>query len=146
MPLHRFQRAVFPIQRLAGRALSLVVVIVLHDNVGTAEILAEDGMPQRRARTAMARGQFDQIQMRGPRRIVFKHGAQCAHARVMIRLAHAASANRGLNQQRGVVQVGRALGKPHVGAMHEMTRLITHHALRALPTQQITHGGGCLAQ
>ena len=94
-------RVVRPVKRIAVFVVARTGVIATDDKMRAAVVLANDGVPQRFARTTHAHGKVQQAQLGGLLRILLEHVLVTAHAREMINVAGLGHADHRLNQQIG---------------------------------------------
>ncbi len=106
------------------------------DEMGAAEVLVDDGVPQRFAGTGHAHGQGQQRQHGEVVGEVPADGLVAVHPRVILQIARLGHADRGMQQQMGLDFLGRLQGHLTLHAVHGFAGLKGHHLAPAHLVEQ----------
>ena len=122
-------RIVGTVEVLALAILARAGVVAADDEVRTAVILADDGVPERLARAAHAHGQRQQAEHGGVGRVALQQLLVAAHAGEVVDVAGLGQAHHRLDQQVCIGDAGGAVGQLLVGTVHRVAGLEGDHAL-----------------
>ncbi len=98
-------------------------MVAADDQVGTAMVLANDGMPDGFPRPAHAHGQWQQGEHGGVFRVVGHQRLVAADSGVVIDVARFGHSNDRVNEQIGIRLFGRAQGQFLMRPMHRVSGL-----------------------
>ncbi len=132
--LHLLQQrlgVIRPVERLACPVAAGPGVVAPDDEMGAAEVLADDRVPDRLARPGHAHGERQEAQQRGLLGIGLEHLLVAADAREMVDVARLGLPDHWVDQEVRLGDLGGALGQLLMRPVHRIARLEGDHPLPA---------------
>ena len=139
-------RVVGSVEGLTLGVVARAGVVATDDQMGAAEILADDRVPHGLAWAAHPHGQRQQRELDRVLRVVRQHFLVAVDPRVVVQVAGLGQAHHRVDQQVGLDFLGRTQGQLVMRAMHRVPRLEGHDAAPAQPGELLAHLGGRQAQ
>src|ERR1039458_5271821 len=121
--LKSFLGLVGTIEGLAVGVFARAGVIAAHDEVGAAVVLANQGVPDRFARSTHAHGKRQERELLRSLWILRAQQLVAAHAGVVVHVSGLRHSDDGMDQKVGFHLLGRAESEFHVGAVHGVASL-----------------------